>query len=97
MSTGKKSGAHPAHFETVSQGDLPTGRRGKHYTFLLEVIEDLQGLPAGRAIRIPLAEFSGTLADMRSAVSRAAKKRKIEVATSSDDNSLYIWKTDMAK
>ena len=91
MSTAK-SKLPPAHFGTLSQRDLPVGRRGKHHAMLVQVLEDLQQLNADRAMKIPLADFPGTVADMRSAINRAARKRKIEVATSSDENFLYLWK-----
>jgi hypothetical protein len=30
---------------------------------------------------------------IRSALSRATRQKKIDIATSSDDNFLYVWKT----
>jgi len=82
-----------AHFETVSQGELPQGRRGKHHAFLSNLIDDLERLPEGRAIKIRMEDFPrSTTADLRSAISRATTQRAIEVATSSDEQFLYVWK-----
>jgi len=80
------------NFESIAQGDLPSGRKGKHHSLLVKVIEDLEHLPDGRAIKIPLAEFEGSVADIRSAISRATKKVAMEIATSSDEQFFYVWK-----
>jgi len=80
------------NFETVSQGDLPNGRKGKHHPLLVKVLEDLERLPEGRAIKIPLAEFAGSVADIRSAINRATRKLDVEIATSSDEQFFYVWR-----
>ncbi len=92
MSDSKNNGNGKSNFESIAKIDLPNGRRGKHHHLLTQVLEDLEQLPEGRAIRIPLADFTGTSADIRSAISRATKKRNIEVETSSDDEFFYVWK-----
>ncbi len=92
MSTPRKNEPKMPNFESIPQKELPNGRRGKHHSMLVQVLEDLERLAPGRAIRIPLAEFPGTVADIRSAISRATAKKKIEVATSSDDEFFYVWK-----
>jgi hypothetical protein len=94
MDTGseKKPVSRDSNFEDISQDDLPSGRRGKHHPLLVQVLEDLKELPPGRAMKIPLAEFTGNVADRRSAISRATSKLGIEIATSSDDEFLYVWK-----
>jgi hypothetical protein len=43
-------------------------------------------------LKIPLAELPDTKENIRSALNRATRLRSIEVATSSDENYLYIWK-----
>jgi hypothetical protein len=92
MATHTNKAVNPANFETISQSDLPNGRRGKHHTTLVAVFDDLQRLPNGRAIRIPLATLSGSVADIRSAIHRETRKRNLEIATSSDDEFFYVWK-----
>jgi len=91
MNTGKKNGATPRKLETISQSDLPTGRKGKHHPMLLDVLASLAHLEDGRAIKIPLADYPGSVADIRSAIHRAAKKQNLEVLTSSDDDYFYVW------
>ena len=93
MSTRRSVSKTPPNFETISQGDLPNGRKGKHHTLLMQVLDDLQQLVNGRAIRIPLAEYPDFgVADLRSAIHRATTKLGFSVATSSDDEFLYVWK-----
>jgi hypothetical protein len=39
-----------------------------------------------------LAELPDTKENIRSALSRATRQRNIDIATSSDENCLYVWK-----
>lgn len=87
MTTPKKE-----NFKTISHADLPSGRKGKHHPLLVQVLEDLEDLTDGRAMKIPLADFPGSIADIRSAIHRATRKLKVEIATSSDDEFFYVWK-----
>ena len=80
------------NFESISQNDLPSGRKGKHYALLVRVLQDLERLQEGRAIRIPLADCNGSVADIRAAIFRASDKQHFEIATSSDDEFFYVWK-----
>lgn len=80
------------NFESILQVDLPSGRKGKHHSLLLQVLEDLDELQDGRAIRIPLSVCGGSVADIRAAIFRATNKRDLEIATSSDDEFFYVWK-----
>ena len=89
-----KAAAKPSNFENISQGDLPNGRKGKHHLLLMKVLEDLERLPEGRALKIPLADFVGSVADIRSAISRATKNIEVDIATSSDEQFFYVWKPD---
>lgn len=79
-------------FETITQRSLPTGRKGKHHPLLAQVLDELPRLADGRAIRIPLADFPGSVADIRSAIHRATNKLKLQVSTSSDEEFFYLWK-----
>ncbi len=93
MATRRKTGREGTNFATIAQRDLPNGRKGKHHLMLRYVLEDLRQLEHGRAIKIPLADFSGSVADIRSAIHRATRKQKLEIATSSDDEYFYLWKS----
>lgn len=84
-------------FKTISQGDLPNGRRGKHHLLLVKVVDELEQLAEGRAIQIPMADFPGTVADLRSAIHRAVKKEDVDILTSSDEEYFYIWKPKVGR
>ena len=80
-------------FNTTARADVPTGRHGKHRSIVTRILNDLEGLEDGTALKIPLDELSDTKVNVRSALSRATRQRRIDIATSSDENYLYIWKT----
>ena len=82
-------------YERVPISELFKGRRGRHNDLILGVLHDLSTLPIDQAMRIPLKKVGGvSLTNLRSAVSRAARSRKIKIRTSSDSDYLYLWKTD---
>lgn len=80
-------------FQSILQVDVPKGRDGKHKQIIFQLLEGLEQLQNGSAMKIPLAELPDTKENIRSALSRATKQRQIEIATSSDENFLYVWKT----
>ncbi len=82
-------------YERVPISEIFKGRRGKHNELILGVLRDLRSLPKDEAMRIPLKKVGGiSLTNLRSAISRAAKSRKIKIRTSSDSDYLYLWKTE---
>jgi hypothetical protein len=81
----------PMHFKTVVQADVPQGRNGKHQRIVATVLKDLDGLKAGSAIKIPLAELAESKEKVRSALNRATRKAGRKVATASDASFLYVW------
>ena len=81
------------NFDRVILANLRRNRRGKHHDLIQGVFQDLETLPAGSAIKIPLATLDGiTLANLRSAVHRASGSRGLEIETLSDEDNFYIWK-----
>jgi hypothetical protein len=82
----------PPRFQSISQGDLPNGRNGKHKSIVLQMLHELEELKDGRALKIPLCELPDSKANIRSALNRATKQKNLKVATSSDDKHLYVWK-----
>jgi hypothetical protein len=46
------------------------------------------------AMKIPLKELRHSKEKIRSALNRATRKEEMTVATASDANFLYVWKTD---
>jgi hypothetical protein len=80
-------------YERVSVASLGKGRRGKHHLLVQGILHELEELPKGSAIKIPLAETEGvSLANLRSAMHRATASRRLRVETSSDEKNFYIWK-----
>jgi hypothetical protein len=82
----------PMRFESMLQADVPKGRDGKHKKIVLQLLSDISQLQTGSALKIPLSELPDSKENVRSALSRAAKQRGIEIATSSDEDYLYVWK-----
>jgi hypothetical protein len=82
-------------YERVPISEIFKGRRGKHNDLILGVLLDLRSLPKDEAIRIPLKKVGRvSLTNLRSAILRAARSRKIKIRTSSDSDYLYVWKTE---
>jgi DNA helicase TIP49 (TBP-interacting protein) len=80
-----------AHFKTMSQVDVPQGRNGKHKEIVSTILQDLDKLKDGSAIKVPLAELVESKEKVRSALNRATRKAGRTVATASDANFLYVW------
>jgi hypothetical protein len=90
-SGGKKN--NNLKYERVSLTDIRRSRHGKHHDLVGGIFHDLESLPPGAAIKIPLTEVDGvTLANLRSAVHRASTARDLEIETLSDEENFYIWK-----
>ena len=87
------NGNGAARFQSILQSDVPKGRDGKHKQIILQLLDGIERLDRGSALKIPLAQLPDTKENIRSALSRATRQREIDVATSSDDDFLYVWKT----
>ena len=81
----------PPHFKTMVQSDVPQGRNGKHKQVITTILEDLERLTAGAAIKVPLQSLHESKEKVRSALNRATRKRGLKVATASDATFLYVW------
>jgi hypothetical protein len=91
--TGDRAQKRPPKYDRVIVADIRRTRRGKHHDLLGGIFQDLESLPVGSAIKIPLAEVDGTtLANLRSAVHRASASRGLGIETLSDEENFYIWK-----
>jgi hypothetical protein len=84
----------PMKFESVLQANVPKGRDGKHKEIITQLLSDIARLDEGQALRVPLDKLPDTKQNIRSALSRAATQQGISLATSSNDEFLYVWKTD---
>ena len=81
-------------FESVLQADVPKGRDGKHKRIITQLLNDITHLSVGSALKVPLNQLPDTKENVRAALSRAARQQNLNIATSSNDEFLYIWKTD---
>jgi len=81
----------PGHFKTMAQANVPQGRKGKHQQIVSIILEDLNKLHDGSAIKVPLADLAESKEKVRSALNRATRKAGRTVATASDTSYLYIW------
>ena len=86
----------PMRFESVLQVNVPKGRDGKHKEIVNQLLSDIARLDRGAALKIPLDQLPDSKQNIRSALSRAASQKKINLATSSNDEFLFVWKTDQA-
>jgi DNA helicase TIP49 (TBP-interacting protein) len=89
MSTQTKKSA--LNFKTLQQVDVPQGRNGKHKQIVTKILADLDQLPKGVALKVPLAELEEGKENVRSALNRAIHKGSRNVATASDTEFLYVW------
>jgi hypothetical protein len=80
-----------AHFKTLDLGDVPHSRAGKHKKIVTMILRDLDQLKDGAALRVPLDELGNTKENVRSALNRATRSAKRNVATATDKNFLYVW------
>jgi hypothetical protein len=90
MANGKPKQV-PMHFKTMVQADVPKGRNGKHKLIVTNILQDLDGLAVGAAIKVPLAELDESKEKVRSALNRATRKARRNVATATDAEFLYVW------
>ena len=81
----------PMNFKTMAQADVPQGREGKHKKVITQILSDLDQLPPGVALKVPLAELEQGKENVRSALNRAIHKGDRDVATASDADYLYVW------
>lgn len=94
MSSEEELAAPPMNFQSIQQLDVPKGRDGKHKLIVTQLLNDIDQLEIGRALKIPLSALPDSKENIRAALNRATRQRGIEVSTSSDADHLYVWKTE---
>lgn len=88
----------PLNFANRLIASIPHGRRGKHSVIVAKILADLDRLDTETAILVPLDGLNGEkMENVRSALNRATKQKKISVATSTDDEYFYVWRTEPKK
>lgn len=91
-----KTSLAAVRFRTLDLGDVPHSRNGKHRAIVSLILRDLDQLKKGSALRVPLAELGDTKENVRSALNRATRNAKRNVATATDENFLYVWNVSEA-
>jgi hypothetical protein len=88
----------PSHFGSGLVSTIPHGRKGKHNLIVSMILDDLDKLEMERAILVPLDSLEGEkMENVRSALNRATRQRKMFVATATDDRYFYVWRTEPKK
>jgi hypothetical protein len=105
---GKKKGSNessdqgkagqPPHFASKLISTIPRGRKGKHNLIVSMILDDLEKLDPEKAVLIPLAGLEGEkMENVRSALNRATRQRKMMVTTATDEKYFYVWRTEPKK
>lgn len=82
-------------YRQVQIASLDKGRKGKHHELVGGILDELRTTKAGAALVIPLGEVGGiSLANLRSAVHRAAASAGIKIQTLADDANFYVWASE---
>ena len=94
MNDSKVKGSRPStKYRQVEIAGLKSGRRGKHHELVQGIVRELTTLTPGSALEIPLAAVGGVgLANLRSAVHRAASTHGLQIETIADEGNFYVWK-----
>ena len=92
MAETKTPKTAPIKLQTMSQDDIPKGRKGKHIDVVSQLLNEISRLERGKALKVPLSELPDTKENIRSALNRATRGKGLNVATSSDNDFWYVWK-----
>jgi hypothetical protein len=80
------------NFERVALNDLRQGRRGKHNELITDILNAMETLADGEALKVPLAAMKAiSIQNLRAALARATASRGLKIATYSDDEGFYVW------
>lgn len=94
----KTKDSQPAlKYRRVEVSGLDRGRRGKHHDLISGILEELETAPLESALEIPLADVGVELANLRSAVHRAATSKGLAIETLADAKSFYVWRIGESK
>ena len=77
---------------------IPHGRKGKHNLIVSMILDDLEGSTRKRRCSVPLDSLEGEkMENVRSALNRATRQRKMLVTTATDEKYFYVWRTEPQK
>jgi hypothetical protein len=94
MASQSEFNSLPMKFDSIRQADVPKGRDGKHKQIVTQLLSDIEQLTRGTALKVPLEALPDSKENIRAALNRATRNRGLDVATSSDDEFLYVWKVE---
>jgi len=89
---GKLTPLAGSKYRQVQLSSLRKGRRGKHHDLVAGILQELQVVPVGSALEIPLEGVAIGLANVRSAVHRGAAAKGLEIETLADERNFYVFK-----
>ena len=92
MGPKSKDSAATSKYRRVEVSSLDRGRRGKHHDLITGILADLETAQPGSALEIPLTDLGVELANLRSAIHRAAGTKGLLIETLADEKNFYLWK-----
>lgn len=92
MKKNRRNRTSARHFPHVPLADA-NRRAGKHRKIVSDVLGDLARLDQYSAIKIDLAAVGKKKGALRAALLRAAQKQNVQLATSSDEKHLYVFRS----
>ena len=91
---GTEKVARP-NFASGLVSTIPHGRKGKHSLIVSMILDDLARLDPEKAVLVPLDSLDGEkMENVRSALNRATRQRKMLVATATDEKYFYVWRAE---
>src|ERR1700686_997494 len=91
----KKKSLPVAKYRQGEIANPKNGGQGKNPRLVQGIVQELLTLQDGSALEIPLSDVGGVgLANLRSAVHRAATSRSLQIETVADEGNFYVWKTN---
>ena len=88
-----KAAVVPTNFASGLVSTIPHGRKGKHNLIVSMILDDLARLDPEKTVLVPLDSLEGEkMENVRSALNRATRQRKMPVATATDEKYLYVWR-----
>jgi len=79
-------------FQAILQHEVPKGREGKLKRIVTALLNQIERLAPGTALKVPVAALPDSKENVRAALNRATRLHGLRVSTSSDKDNLYIWK-----
>jgi hypothetical protein len=92
MAHNQSADSAQVRFQAIHQNEVPKGREGKHKRIVATLLDEIEKLAPGTALKIPISALPDRKENIRAALNRATRQRGLQVGTSSDAGHLYIWK-----